>query len=87
MPRTAPPALVGLPVAAAVSRRWEREADRFSLDLTQDPEAFEAAHRELATANLSDLDPPRPVYALLFTHPTPPERIEAGRAWARGTVG
>src|ERR687886_1120347 len=79
--------LVGLPAAAAVSRRWEREADRFSLDVTRDPEAFEAAHREPAPANLSDLDPPRPVYALLFTHPTPPERIEAGRAWARGTVG
>jgi Zn-dependent protease with chaperone function len=75
--------LVGLPVAAAVSRRWEREADRFSLDVTRDPEAFETAHRELANANLSDLDPPRPVYALLFTHPTPPERIAAGRAWAR----
>jgi len=78
--------LAGLPVAAAISRRWEREADRFSLDVTRDPEAFETAHRELATANLSDLDPPRPVYALLFTHPTPPERIAAGRAWARGTV-
>src|ERR671932_148567 len=75
--------LAGLPAAAAVSRRWEREADRFSLDVTRDPEAFETAHRELATANLSDLDPPRPVYALLFTHPTPPERIAAGRAWAR----
>src|SRR5918912_797159 len=33
--------LVGLPAAAAVSRRWEREADRFSLDVTRDPEAFE----------------------------------------------
>src|ERR671930_518110 len=78
--------LAGLPVAAAVSRRWEREADRFSLDGTRDPEAFEAAHRELATANLSDLDPPRPVYALLFTHPTAPQRIVAGRARARGTL-
>jgi STE24 endopeptidase len=74
--------LAGLPVAAAVSRRWEREADRFSLDVTHDPEAFESAHRDLALANLSDLDPPRLVYALLFTHPTPPERIAAGRAWA-----
>jgi STE24 endopeptidase len=74
--------LVALPLAAAVSRRWEREADRFSLDVTRDPEAFEAAHRELAAANLSDLDPPRPVYALLFTHPTAPERIAAGHAWS-----
>jgi len=78
--------LAALPVAAAVSRRWEREADRFSLDLTQDPEAFEAAHLDLAVSNLSDLDPPRPVYALLFTHPTAPKRIAAGRAWARATV-
>jgi STE24 endopeptidase len=76
--------LTGLPVAAAVSRRWEREADRFSLDVTRDPEAFEAAQRELAKANLSDLEPPPAVYALLFTHPTPPERIAAGRAWVAG---
>jgi STE24 endopeptidase len=79
--------LVALPLAAAVSRRWERAADRFSLEMTGDPEAFESAHRELAASNLSDLDPPRPVYALLFTHPTAPQRIAAGRAWARGTVG
>jgi Zn-dependent protease with chaperone function len=79
--------LAALPFASAVSRRWEREADRFSLELTEDPEAFEAAHRQLAESNLSDLDPPRPVYALMFTHPTPPERIAAGRAWVSATVG
>jgi len=78
--------LAALPAGAALSRRWEREADRFSLDVTQDVDAFETAHRDLAAANLGDLDPPRSVYALLFTHPTAPERIAAGRAWARGTV-
>jgi STE24 endopeptidase len=79
--------LLGLPLGAALSRRWEREADRSSLELTRDPEAFESAHRRLASANLSDLEPPRAVYALLFSHPTPPERIAAARAWAReGTV-
>ncbi|HMI21886.1 MAG TPA: M48 family metallopeptidase, partial [Gaiellaceae bacterium] len=51
--------LVGLPLGAALSRRWEREADRSSLELTRDPEAFEAAHRRLARANLADLEPPR----------------------------
>jgi len=80
--------LLALPLGSAVSRRWERQADRFSLDLTGDLEAFESAHRELATANLSDLDPPPALYALLFTHPTTPERIAAARAWAHGaTVG
>jgi STE24 endopeptidase len=75
--------LLGLPLGATLSRHWEREADRFSLELTRDPKAFELAHRRLATANLSDLEPPRAVYALLFSHPTPPERISAARAWAR----
>jgi STE24 endopeptidase len=75
--------LLGLPLGATLSRHWEREADRCSLELTRDPEAFELAHRRLATANLSDLEPPRAVYALLFSHPTPPERITAARAWAR----
>jgi Zn-dependent protease with chaperone function len=75
--------LLGLPLGAALSRRWEREADRSSLELTRDPEAFESAHRRLARANLADLEPRRAVYALLFSHPTPPERIAAARAWAR----
>ncbi len=74
--------LAGLPLGAAISRRWERFADRFSLDVTGDAGAFERAHLSLARSNLSDLDPPRPVYALLFSHPTPPERVALGRDWA-----
>jgi STE24 endopeptidase len=67
------------PLGSALSRRWEREADRFSLELTHDLAAFEATQRTLATANLSDLDPPRPIYLVLFSHPTPVERIQAAR--------
>jgi STE24 endopeptidase len=69
--------LLSLPFETALSRRWEREADRFSIDLTGDREAFRSVHRRLATANLSDLDPPRWLYRLLFTHPTAPERLAA----------
>jgi STE24 endopeptidase len=72
--------LVGLPFGAWVSRGWERTADRFAVEVTGDGEAMEGLHRRLALANLSDLDPPQLVYALLFTHPTPPERIAAVRA-------
>jgi Zn-dependent protease with chaperone function len=75
--------LLGMPLGAALSRRWEREADRSSLELTRDPQAFESAHRRMARANLADLEPPWVVYTLLFSHPTPPERIAAARAWAR----
>jgi STE24 endopeptidase len=76
--------LVGAPLGSGVSRRWEREADGISLDLTHDPAAFEAMMRSLALANLADLDPPRLAYVGLFSHPTPPERIAAARAYARG---
>jgi STE24 endopeptidase len=88
-PRTLPEALLlllafelgALPAGSWLSRRWERAADRCSLDLTAEPAAFARAHVELARRNLSDLDPPRVVYALLFSHPTPSERLAIGRAW------
>lgn len=70
------------PLAMWLSRRYERVADRFSLDLTQDLAAYERAHVNLARTNLGDLAPPRLVYWLLFSHPTTPERLALGRAWA-----
>jgi len=91
-PRTLPEALLllmalelaALPGGSWLSRRFERAADRCSLDLTEDPAAFGRAHSELAHRNLSDLDPPRLAYVLLFSHPTPPERLALGRAWEAG---
>jgi STE24 endopeptidase len=89
-PRTLPEALLlllalelaALAPGAWLSRRFERAADRCSLELTGQPAAFARAHRELARRNLSDLDPPRLVYLLLFSHPTAPERLALGQAWA-----
>lgn len=80
--------LLGLELAALapgawLSRRFERAADRCSLELTEEPAAFARAHLELARRNLSDLEPPRLVYLLLFSHPTAPERLALGRAWAQ----
>ena len=70
------------PFGLALSRRWERDADRFSLELTGDAEAYEATHRNLALSNLGDLDPPKAAYLFFFSHPSAPERVAAGRAWA-----
>jgi Zn-dependent protease with chaperone function len=67
--------LVVSPFGAALSRRWERQADAFSLELTGDRVAFASTHRRLALANLADLYPPRLAYVFWFSHPTPPERI------------
>ena len=69
--------LVSLPALTAVSRRWERSADRHSLQLTGDRSAYEHTFRRLARTNLADLDPPPLLYLLLFTHPTPAERLAA----------
>jgi STE24 endopeptidase len=71
--------VVTLPVIAAISRSWERAADRASIELTGDHDAFVRAHTSLARKNLSDLDPPRLAYLMLFTHPTPPERLALAR--------
>ncbi len=68
------------PFALALSRRWERDADRFSLELTGDAEAYEATHRNLALSNLGDLDPPKAAYLFFFSHPTAPERLAAARS-------
>jgi Zn-dependent protease with chaperone function len=73
--------LAVLAPGAWLSRRFERAADRCSLDLTEQPVAFARAHVELARRNLADLEPPRVVYFLLFSHPTAPERLALGRAW------
>ena len=70
------------PFALALSRRWERDADRFSLDLTGDADAYEQTHRNLALSNLGDLAPPKAAYVFFFSHPSAPERLAAGRSWA-----
>ena len=68
------------PAVNALLRRWERNADRFALRLTNDRAAFEQTFRWLAATNLSDLDPPKLIYLQLFTHPTPPQRLAAAVA-------
>jgi STE24 endopeptidase len=76
--------LVAAAPVAAIFRHWERVADRCSLELTRDLPSFVRTHRELARRNLGDLAPPRLAYLLLFSHPTAPERLAFGRAWAEG---
>jgi STE24 endopeptidase len=68
---------------AAVSRRWEYRADRFALDVTGDLGSLEHMFADLVQSNVADLEPPRVVYYLKYTHPTVPERLEALRRAAR----
>ena len=76
--------LVTAPVALAMSRSYERAADRFALDLTQNPSAFVSAMRRLGAQNLAELDPSPLVQWLFYSHPPLRERIAAAQAFKGG---
>jgi STE24 endopeptidase len=69
------------PLAAAYSRRRERAADRYALELTREGETYAAAFERLAEQNLAELDPPRLYHLLTASHPALRERIETARGW------
>lgn len=63
------------PVMSALSRRDERESDRFAADLTGTPGAMASALVKLSTENLANLHP-HPLYAkFYYSHPPVVERI------------
>jgi STE24 endopeptidase len=73
--------MVMLPVAHALSRAHERSADRFALELTQNPAAFISAMRRLAAQNLAEEQPSKVTEWLFYSHPPIRERIAAAQAF------
>jgi STE24 endopeptidase len=64
------------PLESAISRRFEREADDFALDLMRTGEPMTSALKRLAADNLANLSP-HPLYAwFYYSHPPLVERIE-----------
>ncbi|MFC7535404.1 M48 family metallopeptidase [Actinoplanes sp. GCM10030250] len=76
--------LVAGPAQAFVSRRVEARADTHALELTADPQTFEAMQRRLGSVNLADPDPPHWEHAMFASHPSTVQRMAAARAFARG---
>jgi STE24 endopeptidase len=76
--------LASLPLQTGISRHFEREADRASLELTGNTAAFIRSEVQLARSNLADLVPPRAVVWLLYTHPPVAERIRMAEDFAAG---
>ena len=74
--------LVMLPVAHAISRAYERSADRFALDLTRNPEAFISAMRRLGAQNMAEERPSKLVQWLFYSHPPLSDRIAAAQSFA-----
>ena len=69
------------PAGLALSRRHERAADRFALEITGDAEAFVSAMRRLGAQNLAEEQPSRLTEWLFLSHPPLAERLAAAHAW------
>lgn len=69
--------LAATAVGASISRPLESRADREAIALTGDPQAYQSLLQVLAVTNRSTLTPAQWRYALLFTHPTPLQRLAA----------
>jgi STE24 endopeptidase len=74
--------LLMMPVAHAMSRAYERSADRFALDLTKNPNAFISAMRRLGAQNLAEDHPSKIAQWLFYSHPPLGERIASAQAFS-----
>jgi len=65
------------PLLSALSRRHEREADRFAVELTPRPDALATSLIKLSKDNLSNLHP-HPLYAAIYySHPPVVARVRS----------
>jgi len=68
--------LLFIPFSSSISRRFEREADRFAFSLSGNNESMISALIKLSKDNLSNLHP-HPLYAAFYySHPPMVQRIE-----------
>ncbi len=68
-----------MPIQNAISRRFERECDRYAIEKTNDPDAFISAMDKLAEQNLADRTPNRLIEFLFYSHPSISKRIEMAK--------
>lgn len=63
------------PVSNGISRQFERAADRYAMEMTQDSEAAIRSFQRLAARSLSQPNPPKWVTFFRYSHPPLAERI------------
>jgi len=76
--------LVTSPIQNGVSRRFERQADGFSVEMSGDREAFITALNQLGQMNKADREPHPLVEFFFYSHPSLKKRIEGIRAMGGG---
>lgn len=67
--------LLTLPLQNGFSRKLEKEADFFALEVTQDKNSFISLMKKLAEKNLADSNPSKLVKFFFYDHPPISERI------------
>jgi STE24 endopeptidase len=72
-----------LPIANAVTRHFERQADMMSLELAGQPDVFIAVEKKLAIDNIGNVTSEPWNVWLFATHPPAVERIQMGEEWKR----
>lgn len=74
------------PLENAYSRWRERRADVYALQATANGPAYASALTRLANQNLAEIDPPRLVEVLLYSHPALKRRIALALAFASAST-
>ncbi|MBI4227504.1 MAG: M48 family metalloprotease [Candidatus Omnitrophica bacterium] len=74
--------LAWIPAQRGLSRRFERAADRFALEVTRAPAAFIAAMRKLQRQNLAETDVSRWVEWWWYDHPPIARRVAMAERFA-----
>lgn len=74
-----------MPLQNFFSRVLERQADRFALEITKQPETFVSVMRKLADMNLAEADPPLWKKIFFYDHPPIGERIRMGEEALRAS--
>ncbi len=72
-----------LPCQNGFIRRLETKADRYSLSLTNNPDAFISMMEKLAEKNLADAQPGRFIEIMLYDHPPIARRIKLAEQFKR----
>ncbi|MDP6685501.1 MAG: M48 family metalloprotease, partial [Candidatus Omnitrophota bacterium] len=76
--------IINIPILVlnnAYSRKLEKQADRFALELTNKKAAFISTMKKLAEQNLADLTPGKFYKIILYSHPPISERIAFGESF------
>ncbi len=81
--------LLALPLIGLVSRKFERDADRFTLEVVGDPAATASALIKFGRYDLAEFDVHPLIEKLLYSHPALGRRVRHAQEYARqhpGTV-